>query len=298
MSFLNMIHPNPTPEDQSAGDRKRGRMVFVDFGKSRCYVVCEDSVRELSYEEFLAMLEDGVEAVVADCYPRSLLKSLMKIKLRFYRLRDSQLFPKIRKAYRAEKAHTTDALLLKKYFQQNPEDFVEEEFYLHSVIADYKRLEKVNHLLYEMRSEDNGDDNSGVIKNISKSMKMGARNARDYLKKHHPFWHAVAKELGLTWRHYSGWIGIAVIATINIDWSRPFRDLKAFAGLRGNDKDHCYNRKFRYGIMKVTQSLLRRQRVRKRDMRKILRQLQLTVQKAGKEPRTMCIRRPSLLEEC
>jgi hypothetical protein len=117
----------PSPDKAQAPMGRRGRTVFLDFGRSKIFAVTDDSDEVLVFNNLTELVEKLRPAVVVlDSLPGRLQNTaaeLAKTGIIFLRLKDLKKLSEERKNNGVKKSDENDVVVLKTLFRRNSDDF-------------------------------------------------------------------------------------------------------------------------------------------------------------------------------
>jgi hypothetical protein len=117
----------PSPDKAQAPMGRRGRTVFLDFGRSKIFAVTDDSDEVLVFNNLTELAEKLRPAVIVlDSLlgkQQSTVAELAKTGIAFLRLKDLKKLSEERKNNGMLKSDENDVVVLKTLFRRNPDDF-------------------------------------------------------------------------------------------------------------------------------------------------------------------------------
>ena len=117
----------PSPDKAQAPMGRRGRTVFLDFGRSKIFAVTDDSDEVLVFNNLTELVEKLRPAVIVlDSLPgklQNMAAELAKTGIVFLRLKDLKKLSEERKNNGVKKSDENDVAALKVLFRRNSDDF-------------------------------------------------------------------------------------------------------------------------------------------------------------------------------
>jgi hypothetical protein len=117
----------PSPDKAQAPMGRRGRTVFLDFGRSKIFAITDDSDEVLVFNNLTELAEKLKPAVIVlDSLPgkqQSAAAELAKTGIIFLRLKNLKKLSEERKNNGVKKSDENDVAALKVLFRRNPDDF-------------------------------------------------------------------------------------------------------------------------------------------------------------------------------
>jgi hypothetical protein len=117
----------PSPDKAQAPMGRRGRTVFLDFGRSKIFAITDDSDEVLVFNNLTELAEKLKPAVIVlDNLPgklQSMAAELAKTGIIFMRLKNLKKLSEERKNNGMKKSDENDVVMLKTLFRRNPDDF-------------------------------------------------------------------------------------------------------------------------------------------------------------------------------
>jgi hypothetical protein len=117
----------PSPDKAQAPMGRRGRTVFLDFGRSKIFAVTDDSDEVLVFNNLTELVEKLRPAmIVLDSLPgkqQSAAAELAKTGIMFLRLKDLKKLSEERKNNGVKKSDENDVVALKALLRRNSDDF-------------------------------------------------------------------------------------------------------------------------------------------------------------------------------
>jgi hypothetical protein len=117
----------PSPDKAQAPMGRRGRTVFLDFGRSKIFAVTDDSDEVLVFNNLTELAEKLNPAVIVlDSLPgklQNMAAELAKTGIVFLRLKDLKKLSEERKNNGVKKSDENDVVVLKTLFRRNSDDF-------------------------------------------------------------------------------------------------------------------------------------------------------------------------------
>jgi hypothetical protein len=117
----------PSPDKAQTPTGRRGRTVFLDFGRSKIFAITDDSDEVLVFNNLRGLVEKLRPAVIVlDSLPgkqQSAAAELVKTGIIFLRLKDLKKLSEERKNNGLKKSDENDVVMLRALFRRNPDNF-------------------------------------------------------------------------------------------------------------------------------------------------------------------------------